>query len=300
MKWLIILDPYTDKSNGIKHMHEMCHKLNSLGEEAYVAFMTPPFNGDQTQRKLVVSFDENLRNLNLNTPPLDKKYSPQQVREEFIVVYPEVLIGNPLSAKKIVRWLGNSQKTYSYSNFLSIEKDAYVLSFSKIFHEKPNYVLFNTFIDDFFYKNEKNLNKRNLDLIFHGKSSAIDVYENTFLVDRYWPKDRKQLALLLKNCRFFYTTDSLSNINAEAVVAGAVPVFLKYDPWTQQEIDSFEIGPYPKGNLIDIKNNVINSYIDENKFYQEREEFIEKIKFYQKNWQKNFELAVNDIKKYFS
>ena len=183
MKWVVAIDPYNDKSNGIKLMHKFCNDLNEIGEEAYLVFLGPIEN--VIDRKIFISYDKSLINSNLNTPPLPKKFLKNGWVDDFIVVYTEVLAGNPLKAKNIVRWIGNKQIFSSWRQFLSIEKEAFTLAHSKIFLENSNEVLYNSHIDEIFFEKDDILDHkdRNLDLIYHGKGADFTeckIYDNTF------------------------------------------------------------------------------------------------------------------------
>lgn len=301
MNWIIVTEPYKELSNGVKIMHKFCHTLNSLKEQAYMAFLTThvPINGKQD---IILSNDPRLINLNLNTPPLMQR--DDYFINNSIFILPESLIKNPFPKSKIVRFLGNKPGFCTPGYNCEIHKNEFILSHSKIFSQNANSVLFNSFIDNFFYDQEEYIFKdRVLDLVYHGKgilTSTCDTFENTYFIDRQWPKDRKQLAYLLKQCRYFYTYDSMTNLNAEAVAAGAVPIFLRYDPWKQEEIDSMECGKFPRGELLEIKDNKVYATVNIEKFNEERKNFLNKVKYYEETWDNRFKETVEQIKQYFS
>lgn len=80
---------YAQQSAGIRALHYFCHALNESGLEAYVSCkVTAP---------------------HLRTPVLTNSVIKrhQSAGREPIVVYPEVIPGNPLSGNTVVRWLLN-------------------------------------------------------------------------------------------------------------------------------------------------------------------------------------------------
>ena len=52
--------------------------------------------------------------------------------------------------------------------------------------------------------------------------------------------------MVLRTCRFFFTADAWSAINAEALCCGAIPVFIHPGPWTDAEVDGSEVGRLPR------------------------------------------------------
>ncbi len=87
----IYTSEFVNKFAGVRALHYLCHALNQLGAEAYVV----------GAKKVDTS---------LRTPQLTKL---DVVRHELlglspIVIYPEVISGNPLGAENVVRWLLNA------------------------------------------------------------------------------------------------------------------------------------------------------------------------------------------------
>jgi hypothetical protein len=92
--YYIVTPNYTNDSAGVRAMHLLCHWLNRAGERAYV---------------LAYGGSETIVNPDLLTPLL----SPPMVHAHGekglvpIVVYPEVVVGNPLNAQCVVRYVLN-------------------------------------------------------------------------------------------------------------------------------------------------------------------------------------------------
>jgi hypothetical protein len=94
--------------------------------------------------------------------------------------------------------------------------------------------------------------KRNLNLTYVGKGIN---FENCFripgsiLVERDWPRDKEQLGLLLRQCKFFFTWDCVSATNHDAVLCGAVPILMHDKQIPREDIDRMEFGIFPKINF---------------------------------------------------
>ncbi|WP_428826988.1 glycosyltransferase [Azonexus sp. IMCC34842] len=95
---------YRHSSAGIRNLHYLCHALNELGYEAYIA------NATVTSEYL-------------RTPLLDESI----VRRHFlagrtpIALYPEVVAGNPLNAPVVARWLLNVPGNLGNENTLNAD-----------------------------------------------------------------------------------------------------------------------------------------------------------------------------------
>ena len=82
MKFIIWCWDYNKFIGGVRVMHKLCDVLNSLGAEAYV-----------TAKKT---------NPHWNTPVYDGNGFD---KEQTVVIYPEVISGNPLNSKNVIRWI---------------------------------------------------------------------------------------------------------------------------------------------------------------------------------------------------
>lgn len=87
--YYIVAPNYISQSAGIRATHYLCHALNEMGEEAYVT--------------------SDVRMPYLRTPRLTKSVRRQHEESgrEPIIVYPEVVSGNPLDGHIVARWLLN-------------------------------------------------------------------------------------------------------------------------------------------------------------------------------------------------
>lgn len=237
MTIIIVAPPYTQNSNGIKSIHKICHTINQLGGDARLMFLNGRlgFGGKEWT------------NPEFNTPCLQEVDRGLLLTD--IVVYPEIVTGNPLCATKIVRYLGNKDGLLT-GNKMNAKTGDFLLAHSIVIEPKADYVLFNAEFNSCFNDNFTEwTHLRNIDATYGGKGhiyGKCSIVTNTLYIDRSWPCGAQQLAYLLRKIRFFYTWDSWTATNIDAILCGAMPYFLRYEPWTEAELDGSELGEIPR------------------------------------------------------
>jgi hypothetical protein len=137
-----------------------------------------------------------------------------------------------------------------------------------------------------------------LDLSYIGKGALYGVnakISNTVAITRNWPESKEELAALLRNCRFFYTADSCSHINNEALSCGALPVFLHNGPWTDAELDSFEAGAMPRLRLGEI---IDEARCDE--FERARDVYLDRMATIERQWELSVRALIEKVDLHFA
>ena len=102
MQYIVCAPSYDENNGGAIFLHQLVHVLNALGEKAFVWSMPEiyPLSKRQRLRRLFQP-PRFATSPELNTPVHLGDTAP----DDAIVIYPELLKGNPLKAKNIVRWL---------------------------------------------------------------------------------------------------------------------------------------------------------------------------------------------------
>lgn len=113
MKFIIFTPGYDPDVGGIIVLHKLCHVLNSLGYESYLYpfYQTELINKEyfinpllrvlkSLVKPLLISFKTNEA---FDTPVFNKR--KRNISDDFVVIYPEIVYGNPLKANNVVRWL---------------------------------------------------------------------------------------------------------------------------------------------------------------------------------------------------
>ncbi|MDD0811813.1 glycosyltransferase [Curvibacter sp. RS43] len=222
--------PYRRSSAGIRVMHMLCHVLNRLGEEAYV--FTSGVNPE------------------LNTPTLSEEVvrRHQQAGREPIVVYPEIVSGNPRRAKSVVRYVLNvpgligGDKTFADTELIY----AYGQNILPP-NAPPGNVLFFPSVDSSLFNNRDNPldTQRQGILVYPGRHlNALKEHPElaqATVITATWPASRAELAALMRRSEMLYCFESTA-IALEAVLCGCPAVTLHSPFFDGQAINSQELG----------------------------------------------------------
>jgi hypothetical protein len=278
---IIVVPPYTGSSNGIKSVHKIAHTINQLGGDARLVIYNGGFLFDGKQ----------FTNPELNTPCL--KQEDKQLLLSSIVVYPEIIPGNPLCASRVVRYLGNKDGLLTGKKMGSRSGD-FLLAHSKVIEPNADCVLFNAEFNPAF--NDTGVLSRDMDATYVGKGhiyGKCSIMANTLYIDRTWPYGAEQLAYVLRRTRFFYTWDSWTATNVDAILCGAVPYFLRYEPWTEAELDGSELGEIPRMDA-----NHTEFYPLE--FQKKRRKLIKRIDELNATWENRVREFIGRVEAHFS
>lgn len=109
LRYLVVAPPYNPDSGGAIFLHGLVHALNSLGASAalWPIWRPAPRNLRARLRDAVRRPSLLWRDRAFATQPdrLTPVAAPGDLRPDSIVVYPEIVLGNPLGARNVVRWL---------------------------------------------------------------------------------------------------------------------------------------------------------------------------------------------------
>ena len=214
----------------------------------------PPFCGSAGVRalyKLATELREHGQSVSLwswgdtRQPGFDYAESiTPQMREEDIVVYPEVVAGNPLQMRNVVRWvLFFPGRNGGESNYHPSEK---------IFTWKDNYYpgapkLTVDIIDRELFFDAGLPRTRDCTFIHKGnKWKNVPELDGLTEITMEWPKTRTELAQLLQTTNTLYSWDNCSTLLEEAILCGvSVKIitddgFCNFHPIPVSSQESFE------------------------------------------------------------
>jgi hypothetical protein len=298
-KFVICTPPYANNSAGIIVLHELCDALVKNGHEAYVALMH--MSEGQWDFHYPVSeegFHPGLQRTVVD--PVEYERAVNDALDNGICIYPEIVQGNPLMAKRVVRYF-----LYYDGEIAGVKSDYgsadYLLAFNNIYVRNPHGVLFKAPIHPSMNdEGAPSFESRTLDLTFFGKGPK---YAECFLVSgsaelsKSWPKSKPELAAILRSTRHLYTWDSCSAVIVDALFCGARPVLMQGE---QVNMDADQADPDYKNLLItpnSIFPMVLPTQSDEYEII--RIGYTKKIKKQIERWPVDVEKTVLDISKFF-
>lgn len=239
-KFLIVTPAYTGKSAGIVVMHQLCHDLNALGYPAAIVL--------SDVKDVTYSNNSKYFGPNLNYYALNGEAELQKFIQEGIVVYPEIVKGNPLNAQKVVRYILNTEGFVAQNQMHESPHD-FILSYSPVYRKDPHAFLTKIPYNPLFNaENTLPALERTLDVTYVGKGNTYGecfTVPNSLEVTRIYPKAKQELALVLRNTRYFFTWDYRSAVITEAILCGAIPVFMSPAPFASfDELDDHDLAKH--------------------------------------------------------
>lgn len=215
--YIIHAPGYRANCGGVRCLHLLCHSLNEMG---YTAMMHPQCEG--------------------TNPAWMQPIATANDVEHGITIYPEVIWGNPLHAKRVVRWmLGRTPHRFT---------DGYLWSFSPMIYPELPMLNIQCLDPDIFHPPEANAPRKG-GYFWAGKSHPWggkmrpDLNEGKREIHYHWPPNQRELGDLLRSAEILVSYDSLSGINNEAAICGC-PVLLiaNSGPFSREDIASGELG----------------------------------------------------------
>lgn len=212
---------YDENSGGAIVLHRLCHLFNITDDvQAYIVPHKPSFS-EKVKLKAIaknikrrLSFKKFRVNEKWNTPVWGGRRFPA----ESIVIYPEIVNGNPLNISNVVRWF--LHQPGFHTGYVSYGKNEL-------------YVKFNSAIKDFIWEGSK-LAKTELKVIYY----PVDIYNTNCKKDRdieYCYMLRKGTHKKRVHPQNAVNIDGLSHYETAAILKRARN-FISYDDYTAYSI----------------------------------------------------------------
>lgn len=206
--YVIFPHPYRHNSAGIRALHRLIHHLNERGVEAYtIASGNPDWN--------------------------EPAFAEYRRCREPILIYPEVVPGNPFRASKVVRWVLNTPGLLAGD--VVFDPSELIFTWSQSYIDTDRILQVDVVEDGLFHPG--NL-RRDADRFYFGKGEVkgiekLQVTEGLEEITSSYPPTRQELANLLQRTRVLYTYDNCTCLVCEALQSGCKVVILP----EQQELE---------------------------------------------------------------
>lgn len=227
--YYIVSPNFSQKTAGARALHYLCHTLNELGYEAYI---TTPHQSPWLRTPLL-------------TEETRKKH--KETHRTPIVIYPEVVQGNPLNEIIVARWLlnkaghlGGNKKTNT--NEIIFHWDDWVLQ-----GEETSGRLFLPLVDDRIFNDEDTNKGQREGFCFYahkylafGGTVSEELTKKGISLCQEIPRSAEEIAQILRSTKVLYCYEP-SNLIAEAYVCGCPTILIRSDYLKQFNLDRFSI-----------------------------------------------------------
>jgi hypothetical protein len=257
---------YAHNSNGITSLNSIASIFRRFGHAIYGI---PILSGVPGQQTLLHPFYRDLYPTdqwegfyNANIPSMERLGFklwdvPSRGSRSQIVIYPEVFLTKIFPDSNTVWYVGHKPGALKNGHLPAIDANTFVIAHSKILYPNPSAVLFFPLQDRVFsdvnYVPPPSARVRSA--TYTGKGhlfGGIGIVTGTELITRTVPASKTELKAMLLSSRFVFTFDSWTNVIVEAILCGAVPVILRFDPFTKSEVSQSELGPLPVLEFSDV------------------------------------------------
>lgn len=233
MRFVIVTPGYDDNAGGIVVLHQLCDRLNRLGHEAFLwSIFRPRWNWSHPLRSIYLFgryFRKQVKYGFKKNPKLNTPAASVEALDGAVIVYPEVVVGNPLQGKNIVRWLLH-RPGYNNGGKIGFGEDDLFFFYDKVFDDAR------------FNKHSDNL--------LHIVSSRSDVYMDRkdparegacYLLRKGYKRplehdasatvcvdglSHEETAVIFNRTQYCYSYDAYTMYNVYAAMCGCVPVII--------------------------------------------------------------------------
>lgn len=220
----VIWTPAYAKSNGIKVLHLLYKKLEEKRFNVWLYSQKPHLQGYKYIEKI-----------------------SKELKQNAIVVYPEIVIGNPLGFQNVARYvlyypgeLGGTRQFHHSEIIFTHNKKFYPQAF----------LLTLPWIDEtIFYEDDSEKIQDCYFVYKGGKYREAEETKGLLEINMQYPKTSKELADLLRRTKTLYSYDACSSVLDEAVLCGATVKIITQDGIKDYDVNYRELIKDSQANL---------------------------------------------------
>lgn len=245
MKKFVIYTPvYRENSGGIIVLHKLASILNSIGCDAKIWPLPKPSLKElckiQGWLKLINWFKLVLilyiKRKDVRSP-YDLNVAKQRDVADSVVVYPEIVLGNPLNAKYVVRWLLNKPGAI-YGNVEFGRGDLFFF-YNHHFNDwrlnpnKENHLNVSEIMGDVYVKKNNGKRTGQCYMVRKGRGRSLTYHDDSALnVDGL---SHRELADIFNECEYFISYDIYTMYCRYAAMCGCIPVVVPQEGLLKEE-----------------------------------------------------------------
>lgn len=253
MKFIIVAPGYDDNAGGIVVLHQLCDRLNQLGYKAYLwPFFKPSLDFSNPFKSAYLFFKYFRKTIKYGfkkNPKLNTPTASYQDLEDAFIVYPEVIIGNPLRAQNVVRWLLH-KPGFNNGGKINFGTDDLFFYYDKAFDDSrynshpDNQLYIISQRSDVYKITNHDVRYGTCYLLRKGyKREIVHDTTDSRLVDGLSHEDTAKVFNQVKYCISY---DSYTMYNVYAVMCGCIPVVIPEkgvtkDQWQPNEENHYGI-----------------------------------------------------------
>jgi hypothetical protein len=241
--YIVYSPSYDENRGGVIFLHQLVHVLNEIGERAYLwpagPIYRPPFRSRLKTlfRKMPYSVCKDL-----NTPIAHR----EDISESSIMVYPELVRGNPLNARNVVRWLlyrPGLRHDYEFSPGEMFFRVGGICDIPELTGGAPDLVVYKV---NRSYINEKRANRSGICFIVRKGDHKPRIPEteapDAIQIDG---KSHAQINDIFNRCHTFYSYDEATMYSQYAAVCGCVSIVIPGLYGSREEwVRNYELARY--------------------------------------------------------
>ncbi|MBK2105437.1 hypothetical protein [Francisella philomiragia] len=220
MRIFIYTPSYDENVGGIIVLHYLCHLLNELGADSRLIFMGHS--------------GASMTNNSWNTPLAYKS----DVCEDDIVIYPEIVAGNPLSAKKVFRWIlyypgGHTNNIeYDKHDILIKYRDVFITNDIQSYNMARTTLYISYLMDDIYKQTNFGIRTGSCYMVRKHKGQTSMHDSDSICLDGY---SHTEIAKIFNEKKYFITYDQQTAYSCYAAMCGCIPVIVPSDNLSKKE-----------------------------------------------------------------
>lgn len=247
--FVIYVDPYDQTSGGVLALYLLCDRLNAQGETAVLwpskRMLNPWPTGWRSLKVLAREWKQGLFGTPIESGPFNLRIAKRSDLKTGIVVYPEIVAGNPLRANHIVRWFlhrpgyHTGKTEYGEGELFFFYQDAFN---DPSINPHPENRLTLTWLNPVYKQTNFGPREGACYLLRKGKNRAAEFdFEDQLCIDNLSDEEK---AIAFNRFRYLHSLDTYSMYAVFAAMCGCVPVIeplpgVSREEWFPNPVDRY-------------------------------------------------------------